>query len=71
MLNSEKYLITYMVFKSVMTDHIWSKKDGHQPQWKWSQDREQHWKIRRPKESAHMLGTDNLYSRPTIEITII
>lgn len=31
-------------------------------------DREQHWKIKGLKESAYMLGSDNLFSRPSIEM---
>ena len=34
-------------------------------------DREEHWRIRRFKESAHMLGYNYLLSRPSIEMNTI
>ena len=34
-------------------------------------DREEHWKIRRLKESAHMLGYSDPLSRPSIEMNTI
>ena len=34
-------------------------------------DRAEHWRIRRLKESAHMLGYNDLLSRPSIELNTI
>ena len=34
-------------------------------------DRAEHWRIRRPKESAHMLGYNDLLSRPSVEMNTI
>ena len=34
-------------------------------------DRAEHWRIRHLKESAHMLGYNDLLSRPSIEINTI
>ena len=34
-------------------------------------DREEHWRRRRLKESAHMLGYSDLLSRPSIEMNTI
>ena len=34
-------------------------------------DRAKHWRIRRLKESAHMLGYNDLLNRPSIELNII
>ena len=34
-------------------------------------DRAEHWRIRRLKESAHMLGYNDLLSRPSIELNKI
>ena len=34
-------------------------------------DRAEHWRIRRLKESPHMLGYNNLLSRPSIELNTL
>ena len=34
-------------------------------------DRAEHWRIRHLKESAHMLGYNDLLSRPSIELNTI
>ena len=34
-------------------------------------DREEHWRIQRLKESVHMLGYNDLLSRPSIEMNTI
>ena len=34
-------------------------------------DRAEHWRIRRLKESAHMLGYNDLLSRPSMELNTI
>lgn len=49
--------------KSDMADHVCGNQcGGHQA------NREKHWAIRHLNESAHILGTNNLVSRPSIEI---
>ena len=56
--------------KSGMADHIWKEKGNHLPLWDKVEiiDRAEHWRIRRLKESAPMLGYNNLHSRPSIEL---
>ena len=56
--------------KSGMADHIWKEKRNHLLLWDEVKiiDRAEHWRIRRLKESAHMLGYNDLLSRPSIEI---
>ena len=59
--------------KSGMADHIWKEKGKHLPLWDKVEiiDRAEHWRIRRLKESAHMLGYNDLLSRPSIELNTI
>ena len=59
--------------KSGMADHIWKAKGNHLPLWDEIEiiDRAEHWRIRRLKESAHMLGYNDLLSRPSIELNTI
>ena len=59
--------------KSGMADHIWKEKGNHLPLWDNVKiiDREGHWKRRRLKEAAHMLGYVDLLSRPSIEMNTI
>ena len=59
--------------KSGVAEHIWSVKGSHMPNWEETQilDREPHWRVRRLKESAHMLECSNLLSRPSITIDSI
>ena len=59
--------------KSGMADHIWNVKGNHLPLWDEVEiiDREEHWRRRRLKESAHMLGYSDLLSRPSIEMNTI
>ena len=55
-------------------DHIWKEKGNHLPLWDKVEiiDRAEHWRIRRLKESAHMLGYYNdLLSRSSIELNTI
>ena len=54
-------------------DDIWKEKGSHVPLWDKVKviDREEHWRIRRLKESAHMLGHCNLLSRPSTEMNTI
>ena len=56
-----------------MVDHIWKEKGNHQPLWDKVKtiDSEEHWRIRRLKESAHMLSYSDLLSRPSIEMNTI
>ena len=59
--------------KSGMADHIWKEKGNYLPLWDKVEiiDRAGHWRIRRLKESAHMLGNNDLLSRPSIEMNTI
>ena len=56
-----------------MTDHIWKEKGNYLPLWDKVEiiDRAAHRRIRHLKESAHMLGYNDLLSRPTIELNTI
>ena len=56
-----------------MADHIWKEKGNHLPLWDEVEitDRAEHWRIRRLKESAHILGYNDLLSRPSIDMTTI
>ena len=49
------------------------RKGNHLPLWDKVEiiDRSEHWWIRHLKESAHMLGYNDLLSRPTIELNTI
>ena len=55
-----------------MADDIWKEKGNHLPLWDKVEiiDRVD-WRIRRLKESAHMLGYNDLLSRPSIELNTI
>ena len=59
--------------KSGMADHIWEEKGNHLPLWDKVEiiDWAEHWRIRRLKESAHMLGYNDLLSRLNIELNTI
>ena len=59
--------------KSCMADHIWKENGNHLPLWDKVEiiDRAEHWRIRRLKESAHMLGYNDLLSRASIELNTI
>ena len=52
-----------------MADHIWKEKRNHLPLWDKVEkiDRAEHWRIRRLKESAHMVGCNDRLSWPSIE----
>ena len=56
-----------------MVDHIWKEKGIHLLLWEEVEiiDRAEHWRIRRLKELAHMLGYNDLLSRPNIEMNTI
>ena len=55
--------------KSGMVHHIGEKNGNHLTLWDEVKiiDREEHWRIRRLKESAHLLGYSDLLSRPNVE----
>ena len=55
-----------------MADHIWKEKVNHLPIWnKVEIDRAEHWRIRRLKEYAYMLGYNDLLIRPRLEMNTI
>ena len=68
-----KAVVRGEIEKSGMADHIWKEKGNHLPLWDKVKiiNRAEHWRIRRLKESAHMLGYNDLLSRPSIELNII
>ena len=68
-----KVVVRGEIEKSVMADHIWKEKGNHLLLWDKVEiiDRAAHWRIRRLKESAHMLGYNDLPSRPSIEMNTI
>jgi predicted GIY-YIG superfamily endonuclease len=59
--------------KSGIADHVWREKGKHLPLWSEVEiiDREERWKVRKLKESAHMLGKNNCLSNPSIEMDSI
>ena len=59
--------------KLSMADQIWKEKENHLPLWDKVEiiDRAEHWRIRHLKELAHMLGYNDLLSRPSIELNTI
>lgn len=57
--------------KSDMTYHIWRGKSDHLLDEVEMTDREHHWKMRKHKYSAHMLGHKKLLRRPSIGINTI
>ena len=68
-----KAIVQGEIEKSGMADHIWKENGNHLPLWDKVEiiDRAEHWRIRRLKESAHMLGYNDLLSRPSIELNTI
>ena len=66
-------LLQVFAENSGMADHIWKEKGNHLPLWDKVEiiDRAEYWMIRRLKESAHMLGYNDLLSRPSIELNTI
>ena len=68
-----KAIVREEIEKSGMADHIWKENWNHLPLWDKVEiiDRAEHWRIRRLKESAHMLGYNDLLSRPSIELNTI
>ena len=68
-----KAIIRGEIEKSGMADHIWKGKGNYLPLWDKVEivDRAEQWRIRRLKESAHMLGYNDQLSRPSIELNTI
>ena len=68
-----KAIVRGEIEKSGMAEHIWKENGNHLPLWDKVEiiDRAEHWRIRRLKESAHMLGYNELLSRPSIELNTI
>ena len=68
-----KAVVRGEIEKSGMADHIWKKNRNHLPLWDKVEiiDKAEHRRIRRLKESAHMLGNNDLLSIPSIELNTI
>ena len=68
-----KAIVRGEIEKSGMADHIWKENGNHLLLWDKVEivDRAEHWGIRCFKESAHMLGYNDLLSRPSIELNTI
>ena len=68
-----KAVVRGEIEKSDMANHIWKEKGNHHPLWGKVEmiDWAEHWRIRRLKESAHMLGFNDLLSRPSIQLNTI
>ena len=68
-----KAVVRSEIAKLGRVDHIWKEEGNHLPLWDKVEiiDRAEHWRIRHLKESAHMLGYNDLLSRPSIELNII
>ena len=68
-----KAVVRGEIEKSDMADHIWKEKGNHLPLCDKVEIiiRTEHWRIRRLKESAHMLGYNDLLSWPNIELHTI
>ena len=68
-----KAVVQSEIEKSGMADHTWKEKGNNLPLWDnvYIIDWAEHWRIRLLKESAHMLGYNDLLSRPSIELNTI
>ena len=68
-----KAVVRGEIEKSGMADHIWKEKGNHLPLWDEVKifDSAEHWRIRLLKESAHVLGYNDLLNRPSIEMNTI
>ena len=68
-----KAVVRGEIEKLGMVDHIWKEKGNNLPLWDEVEiiDRKEQWRIRRLKESAHMLGYSDQLSRPSIEMNTI
>ena len=69
----QKAVVRGEIEKSGMADHIWKEKGNNLPLWDEVEiiDSAEHWRIRCLKESAHMLGYNDLLSRPSTEMNTI
>ena len=67
-----KAVVRGEIKKSDMADHIWKEKGNNLPLWDKVEitDRDEYWRIRRLKESAHtsMLGYSDQLSRSSIKM---
>ena len=70
---SWKAVVWGEIEKLGMADHIWKAKGNHLPLWDEVKiiDWGEHWRIRLLKESAHILGCNDLLSRPSIEMNTV
>ena len=68
-----KAVVRGEIEKSGMADHTWKEQGNHLRSWDEVEiiDRAEHWRIRRLKESAHMLEYNDLLSKPSIELNTI
>ena len=68
----QKALVRREIEKSGFADHIWKENGSLLPLWDEVEiiNRE-HWRNRRLKEPAHMLGYSDLLSRQNIEVNTI
>ena len=68
-----KAVVRGKIEKSGIADHIWKEKGNHPPLWDKVKiiDREEHWRIRRLSDSAHMLDYSDLLGRSSIEMNTI
>ena len=68
-----KAVVRGEIQKLDMADHIWKEKGNRLPLGDKVEiiNRTEHWRIKRLKYSAHMLGYNDLLSRPSIELNTI
>ena len=68
-----KAVVRGEIEKLGMADHIWKEKENHLLLWDKVEiiDWAEHWRIRRHKESAHMLGYNDLLGIPSIDLNTI
>ena len=69
----QKAVVQGEIEKLHMIYHIWKEKGNHLPLWDDVKiiDGKEHWRIRRLKESACMLGYSDLLSKPSIKMNTI
>ncbi len=65
-----KAIVRGEIEKSGMADHIWKDNGNHLPLWD-KVEIIKHWRIRRLKKSALMLGYNDLLNRSSIELNTI
>ena len=68
-----KAVVRGEIEKLGMADHIWKEKGNHLPLWDKVEiiDRTEHWRTRHLKESAHMLGYNDLLNRQSMDLDTI